>query len=140
MEFEVTNSMITASKLGDRVVIRVLREALNDEDVKLCLNVFADFMNHHLKPNEKVRVLVEAQIGVQVKNVKKSIVDAFIKHFKENLKIYESHLNKCSLVVSDVPLSIMFSAVVLVIIKDSSRILVTHKLERAKEFLKQPTA
>ncbi len=135
-EFKVSNSMITASKSEDKVIIRVLREAITDADVKLCLDVFDDFMNNHLKPTEKIRILVDAQIKVSVTKVKMSIVNAFVKHFQANFKKYDSHLNKCSLLVADPPLALMFKGVVKLIIKDSNRICVTHNDKRAKDFLK----
>ncbi len=134
-DFEIKNEMITAVKTRDKIMFRVLREAVNQNDVELCLGVFNDLLETKLQPDEKVRVLVDARIDITTP--KWDIVKAFSTHFIKNLKKYMAHLTKCALVVNGVALSNTFTGVVGLILNDKKRILVTHRIDRAQEFLKE---
>jgi hypothetical protein len=133
---EINNSMIQAKKIKDKILFKILREAISQEDVKECIDVFDFFLLKNLKPNEQVRILVNAQaVKIPVLKIKWTIVKSFQSHFQSNLKSYLAHLSKCAVILNDIFLAKTFQPIVFLVINDSKRIQITHSLIKGQEFL-----
>ncbi len=133
--YEIKNSMVIAKKSKDRIIFKILREAQNQEDVKECIDIFDCFFKI-LKPDERVRIIVNAQlVKIPVLKIKWKVVTAIQSHFQKNLKSYLQHLTKCVVVLNDIFLAKTFQPVLRLIIDDSKRILLTHNLSKGLLFL-----
>ncbi len=129
------NDVITFQKTGDKFFVRLLREAITDQDVKMCIDVFQELLSE--QDNRKFRVLIDCRsVDINVVCIKWSVVNLIKTHFQENIKAYLRHVAKCVVVVNNELLSSVFQKIIDVIIKDKNLILVTHTLSQAHTFLK----
>lgn len=136
--FVIQNSMLKALHLvnDNCISITVKREAVCDSDVKECLDVFQEFLHTRLRPDQTIRILVNASdVHVSVLKIKIRIVHAFTKHFKDNLKLYLPHVNKCAIVVDSGPIAAFFDPLIKSILPDGKKIKVTANIRKAHQFL-----
>jgi hypothetical protein len=137
--YVVETSMLKASHLvkDGCIILNIKREALDDNDVKECIDIFQSFLNTRLKPNEMVRILVNASgVHVPFYKIKIKIVHAFEKHFRQNLNSYLPHLKKCAIVVDSKPIVVFFSPIIKALVPDGNKIKLTTNMTKAMSFLK----
>jgi hypothetical protein len=136
-----TQNVITSKQMGNQIVIRLLREAINDQDVKDCLEVFSVLCPLHStstqhEPPKKYKVIVDTRLlHIPITAIKWSIVNAFKKHFEMNYSQYVNHIEKCAVVVSSAALATTFQALITTTVRDAKDLVcVTDQIEIAHAF------
>jgi len=136
----MSQAIVDYKNVEDQIIIKLTREAVNEEDVNVCLSAFETILvdidaDSNAKP--KYRVLVDTRlINIHVTAIKWKVVDAFRTHFKDNFKRYCAKISKCAVVVANSTLAEVFQKVIQVITLDNGMVRVTSDIQVAKLFLK----